>query len=44
MMVFYIADIFLLCCELYYLMLRWTDGASDGKNSHRGPGASKPQK
>ena len=30
-----VLDIFFLCCECYYLMLRWTDGASNGKSSHR---------
>ena len=37
-MVFYAADIFLLCCESYYLMLRWTNGAFDGKSSHQTSG------
>jgi hypothetical protein len=34
-MVFYVADVFLLCWECYYLMWCWTDGASNGKSSHR---------
>ena len=37
---FYVAEVFLLCCECYYLMLCCTDGASEGKCSHQ---TSKPE-
>ena len=33
---FYVADVFLLCCER--LMLRWTDRAFDEKNFHETSG------
>ena len=36
MMVFYVADVFLLCCER--LMLPWTDRAFDEKNFHETSG------
>ena len=43
MMVFYVADVFLLCCECYYAMLHWTNGASDEKIPIGRPGASKSE-